>query len=142
MAIVAQPFASEVRAGGRVLALLSDSINVAILRLLARAPLPTPELSRRLGPASRTTRFNRMRELEDLGLIRREKRGGSPPVTYCTLSSRGLALLPVVKDFAEWLGAGTLTAEMAGCPTCWRSERLPRAGAQPHSAGWPSNRTP
>lgn len=100
------PGGTEARAGGRVLRLLSDVLNVSILRLLARGPLPTPELGERVGPASRTTRFSRLRDLEALGVIRREKRGGSPPVTYCMLSASGTALLPVARRFAAWLNQG------------------------------------
>lgn len=97
--------AGDVRAGGRVLALLSDGLNVSIVRALARGPVPTLELPGRVGPASRTTRFSRLRSLETLGVISREKRGGLPPVTYCGLSPSGEALLPVVRRFAAWLGS-------------------------------------
>lgn len=103
IAVATQSARGRSRAGGRVLALLSDPLSVSILRLLAQGPLPTPQLSQRLGPASRTTRFSRLRELEAMGVIKREKRGGPPPVTYCMLSARGVALLPVVKRFAGWL---------------------------------------
>jgi DNA-binding HxlR family transcriptional regulator len=92
------------RAGGRVLQLLSDALSVSILRQLTRGPLATPELPGRLGPSSRTTRFARLRKLEDLGLISREKRPGSPPVTYCVLRPSGIELLRVAVRFAGWLG--------------------------------------
>lgn len=103
MAPAIEPLESRVRAGGRVLQLLSDALNVSILRLLARGPVPTPELPRRLSPASRTTRFSRLRELEDLGVISREKRAGLPPTTYCMLSPAGVELLRVARRFAAWL---------------------------------------
>jgi len=91
------------RAGGEVLSLLSDALNSSILRALMGGPLPVPELGRRLGPTSRTTRFSRLRDLERLGIIRRKKRPGTPPVAYCGLSSAGRELLPVVRRFARWL---------------------------------------
>jgi len=93
----------QTRAGGRVLRLLSDALNVSILRCLLRGPLSVSELSGSLSATSRTTRFGRLRELEDLGVIVRERRPGSPPVAYCSLSSAGRELLPVVRRFARWL---------------------------------------
>lgn len=92
------------RAGGRVLQVLSDVLSVSILRQLARGPLATPDLPSRLSPSSRTTRFARLRELEDLDLISREKRPGSPPATYCLLRPAGIELLRVAMRFATWLG--------------------------------------
>lgn len=111
MAPAIEPLESQVRAGGRVLQLLSDALNVSILRQLARGPLPTPELPSRLSPASRTTRFSRLRELEDLGVISREKRRGTPPTTHCMLSSAGVELLWVAKRFAAWLSRAPGTAD-------------------------------
>ncbi|HWP32703.1 MAG TPA: winged helix-turn-helix transcriptional regulator [Solirubrobacterales bacterium] len=83
--------------------LLSDALNASILRSLLRGPLRVSELSNRLCATSRTTRFGRLRELEDLGVIVRERRSGSPPVAYCSLSPAGRELLPVVRQFARWL---------------------------------------
>jgi DNA-binding HxlR family transcriptional regulator len=97
---------ANLRAGGLVLEMLSDALSVSILRLLARGPLPSHELPARIGAASRTTRFNRLRGLEELGLIRRERRAGSPPISECILSPGGLALLPVARRFAVWLNRG------------------------------------
>lgn len=95
--------ASRARAGGRILPLLSDALNVSILRALLRGPLPVSELARCLGPTSRTTRFSRLRDLEQLGVIVRERRPGTPPVAYCALSTAGMRLLPVLRRFARWL---------------------------------------
>src|SRR5262245_13543857 len=91
--------------GGRVLALLSDPLNVSILHMLTPEPLRVSELGERLGATSRTTRFARLRELEQLGVIARERRPGMPPVAYCRLSPAGLELLPVVRWFESWLAA-------------------------------------
>jgi DNA-binding HxlR family transcriptional regulator len=96
----------QARAGGRVLLLLSDALNASILRSLARGPLSVSELSSRLCPTSRTTRFSRLRDLEDLGVIARQKQGGTPPITYCMLTPAGQRLLPVLRSFARWLRAG------------------------------------
>jgi len=91
------------RIGGRVLFLLGDPRNASILRSLLRGPLPVSALPKHLCPMSRTTRFARLRELEDLGAIVRERRPGMPPVAYCALSPAGEALLAVVRQFARWL---------------------------------------
>lgn len=93
----------QARAGGRILRLLSDALNASILRCVLRESMPVSELSCRLLGASRTTRFGRLRELEDLGVIVRERRPGTPPVAHCALSLAGQELLPVVRRFARWL---------------------------------------
>jgi len=93
---------------------LADPLNASILRLLARGPLPVPELPNRLGPASRTTRFSRLRELEGLGLIVREKEGGSPPITRCMLTKAGHALLPVARLLRRWLREKPSGPQVAG----------------------------
>lgn len=98
-----EAIAGRMRTGGRVLSVLSDALNASILRTLLRGPLPVSELSQHLGPTSRTTRFSRLRDLEQLGIIVRERRPGVPPVAYCSLSPAGWALLPVVGQFAKWL---------------------------------------
>jgi|GEM_PF-3358660 len=98
-----EAIAGRTRAGGLVLSVLSDALNASILRALLRGPLPVSELAQHLGPASRTTRFSRLRDLEQLGIIVRERRPGVPPVAYCSLSPAGWALLPVVGQFARWL---------------------------------------
>lgn len=86
-----------------MLLMLSDPLNASILRLLARGALPITKLQEHLGPTSRTTRFSRLRELEELGVIVREKEGGSPPLTHCMLSAAGRDLLVVVRLLRRWL---------------------------------------
>jgi DNA-binding HxlR family transcriptional regulator len=92
-------------AGGRVLSLLSDPLNASILRALMSGPLQVSELGELMDATSRTTRFARLRELEQLGVIVRERRAGTPPVAFCRLSPAGLELLQVVRRFANWLAA-------------------------------------
>jgi DNA-binding HxlR family transcriptional regulator len=83
--------------------MLADAVNVSILRLLARGELPVTKLPEHLGPVSRTTRFSRLRELEELGIIVREKEGASPPLTHCMLSPAGRELVAVVRLLRRWL---------------------------------------
>jgi DNA-binding HxlR family transcriptional regulator len=85
------------------LLLLSDPVNVSILRLLARRPLQAAELGERLRNVSRSTRFERLRLLEELGVIAREKRAGVPPSTACRLTAAGVRLLPVATLLEAWL---------------------------------------
>lgn len=86
-----------------MLLILADAVNTSILRLLARGAMPVTKLQEHLGPTSRTTRFSRLRELEETGIIIREKEGGSPPLTHCMLSAAGRELLVVVRLLRRWL---------------------------------------
>jgi DNA-binding HxlR family transcriptional regulator len=99
------PIARKLRTGGRTLLLLSDPINASILRLLARGSLESADLGERLKNVSRSTRFERLRELEGLGVIAREKRAGMPPITECRLTGAGVRLLPVAALLEGWLDA-------------------------------------
>jgi DNA-binding HxlR family transcriptional regulator len=83
--------------------MLGDAVNASILRLLARGALSVDKLQEHLGPVSRTTRFDRLRELEDLGVIIRKKEGGVPPQTHCMLSPAGHELLVVTRLLRRWL---------------------------------------
>lgn len=96
------PVADRLRVGGRVLLLLADSVSVSILRLLAPGPLESAELFGRLGNVSRSTYFDRLRDLEELSVIARE-RANVPPVTDCRLSERGQRLLEVADLLETWL---------------------------------------
>lgn len=98
----AMAVAGQARAGGRALLMLSDALNASIVRLLARGPLPVTTLQERLGPTSRTTRFGRLRELEEYGIIVREKEGGTPPLTHCMLSPSGWELCAVLRRLRRW----------------------------------------
>jgi DNA-binding HxlR family transcriptional regulator len=135
--------AGRTRAGGRTLLMLSDALNVSILRLLAHGALPVTALQERLGPTSRTTRFSRLRELEELGVIVREKEGGLPPVTHCSLSLAGRELLVVLRHLRRWLaehpteatGEGELlgVAETKALALGWNSTILRWLAEQPCS---------
>jgi DNA-binding HxlR family transcriptional regulator len=89
------------RAGSVALLVLSDSLNLAVLQQLRDGPLTASELLDELR-ASRATRFKRLRQLEELGLIVREKHSGWPPPTYCRLSEAGQGLLAVAERFEAW----------------------------------------
>jgi DNA-binding HxlR family transcriptional regulator len=97
------PVASRLQAGGRALLLLADPVSVSILRQLASGPLESTELLDRVDLVSRSTYFERMRDLEELSLLRRQRRGDVPPVAECGLAAPGQSLLPVARHLDAWL---------------------------------------
>jgi DNA-binding HxlR family transcriptional regulator len=128
------PVAGRLQAGGRALLLLADPVSVSILRQLAPAPLESTELHDRIGFVSRSTYFERMRDLEELSLIKRTRRGEVPPVAECELASPGERLLPVAARLDAWLAdapAGPLklgeayaTATVKALAVAWGSTLL------------------
>jgi DNA-binding HxlR family transcriptional regulator len=133
------------RTGGQTLLLFSDPIKVSILRLLARRSLQTAELGERLQNVSRSTRFARLRELEGLGVIAREKRGGAPPVTHCRLTASGRELLSVGALLEVWLrqapgqsialGGASATLTIKALTLGWGSTLLRWLAERPRSLG-------
>jgi DNA-binding HxlR family transcriptional regulator len=137
------PLGKELRAGGRALLLLSDPIKVSILRTLAGGPLEGGELGDRLPNVSRSTRFERLRELENLDVITREKRSSVPPLTICRLAPAGIGLLLVATLLETWLeGApdqpleladATATHAVKALSLAWDSTLLGRLAERPRS---------
>jgi DNA-binding HxlR family transcriptional regulator len=97
------PLADRLRAGGRALLLLADPVSVSILRELASGPLESTELFDRVEHVSRSTYFDRMRDLEALSLIARERRSGMPPIAACYLTEGGRCFLRVARLHENWL---------------------------------------
>jgi len=97
------PAAGQLRAGSHALLLLADSVSVAILLQLASGPLENAELLERIGFVSRSTYFERMRNLEDLCLLSRTRRGDVPPVAECRLKASAVRLLPAARRLDAWL---------------------------------------
>lgn len=100
----ADPAAGRLRAGGRALLLLADPVSVSILRSLEFGPRETSELMSRISNVSRSTYFERLRDLEDVALIARERSKATPPVAACRLESAGHCLLRVARLLDGWLG--------------------------------------
>jgi DNA-binding HxlR family transcriptional regulator len=125
------------------LLLLADPVSVAILRRLADGPLETTELLDRVGFLSRSTYFERMRDLEDLALIARTRTGDVPPVVECRLTSSGERLLPVADFLEAWLedapcgplklGEAYATATVKALGVAWGSTLLRWLAERPHS---------
>lgn len=97
------PVASRLHAGGRALLVLADPVSVSILLHLGSGPLESAELLERICFASRSTYFERMRDMEELSLVSRIRQPDVPPTVECRLSSHGERLLPVAARLDVWL---------------------------------------
>jgi DNA-binding HxlR family transcriptional regulator len=137
------PVAGRLQAGGRALLLLADPVSVSILRELASGPLESTELLDRVGFVSRSTYFERMRDLEELSLVRRTRRGDVPPVVECELGTAGERLLPVASRLDAWLaenprgplklGEAYATATVKALAVAWGSTLLRWLAEKPRS---------
>ena len=99
----ADPAAERLRAGGHALLLLADPISVSILRSLESGPSESSELMSRIENVSRSTYFERLRDLESFSLIARERSRATPPVAACRLENGGRCLLRVARLLEGWL---------------------------------------
>lgn len=87
--------------------LLGDRWTLVLLRDLADGPRRFSELQEASEGISPRTLADRLREMEAHGLVTRESFREIPPRVQYTLTSKGLATLPVIdalRDFGEsWL---------------------------------------
>jgi DNA-binding HxlR family transcriptional regulator len=131
------------RAGGRALLLLADPVSVSIVRQLASGPLENAELLSRIGFVSRSTFFQRMRDLEELALLSRARRGDVPPVAECRLERAAEGLLPVARRLDAWLmeaprgplrlGEAYATATVKALALAWGSTLLRWSAEEPRT---------
>jgi DNA-binding HxlR family transcriptional regulator len=98
-----EPIGGEFRAGGRVLPLLADAVNVAIVRALRPGDLRGHELTDRLQHVSRTTQFERFKDLEETKVIARETLSVVPRQSVYCLTEAGEHLVPAVAPLEAWL---------------------------------------
>jgi DNA-binding HxlR family transcriptional regulator len=137
------PVAGRLQAGGRALLVLADPVSVSILRQLASGPLESGELLDRVDFVSRSTYFERMRDLEELSLVKRTRRGDVPPVAECRLATAGERLLPVADHLDAWLarnprgplelGEVYATAAVKALAVAWGSTLLRWLAEKPRS---------
>lgn len=137
------PVAGRLRAGGRALLLLADPVSVSILLQLASGPLESTELLDRVDFVSRSTYFERMRDLEELTLIQRTRKGGVPPVAQCRIATPGQRLLPVARRLDAWLadapggplilGEAYATVRVKALAVAWGSTLLRWLAERPRS---------
>jgi DNA-binding HxlR family transcriptional regulator len=130
------------RAGTWPLRLLADPINAAILREIGSEEIGAEELATRLRHASRSTRFSRLRRLEQLGLLVRETLASVPRRSRYRLTHPGRDLLPVAERIEDWLRRSPRRAGKSAAPPPvavrglaigWNTEVLHRLGERPHS---------
>jgi DNA-binding HxlR family transcriptional regulator len=141
----AHPFAGQLRAGGRALLLLADPASISIIRQLASGPLENTELLSRIGFVSRSTFFQRMRDLEELSLLSRTRRGDVPPVAECRLERSAEGLLPVARRLDAWLmeaprgplrlGESYASATVKALAVAWGSTLLRWLAEEPRTLG-------
>jgi DNA-binding HxlR family transcriptional regulator len=91
------------RAGARGLRLLADPVNVSILRRIGSERRDASELLANLQIASRSTCFNRLRELEEHGVLVRESLSTMPRRSSYWLPQAGIGLVTVAADVEGWL---------------------------------------
>jgi DNA-binding HxlR family transcriptional regulator len=85
------------------LSLLSDPLDVQILRAFEDGPLGLTDLRRAVGSPPETTLRKHLRAFTDLGVLARAQQRDFPaPVSY-ELGSSGLGLLEVAASVAIWL---------------------------------------
>jgi DNA-binding HxlR family transcriptional regulator len=137
------PVAGRLRAGGRALLLLADPASVSILRQLSAGPLDSTELFERVDFVSRSTYFERIRDLEELTLVARKRREEVPPAAECRLTTPGERLLPVARRLEAWLadapqgplklGEAYATATVKALAVAWGSTLLRWLAERPRS---------
>ena len=76
--------------------------KLIILYTLANSPLRFGKLLVFIPTISRKVLTDQLRELENDGLIIREKFAETPPRVEYSLSEKGKALLPILKQLSEW----------------------------------------
>jgi DNA-binding HxlR family transcriptional regulator len=94
--------------------LLGDRWTLVILRDLAEGARRFSELEEASGGISPRTLADRLRQMEGQGLISRESFREIPPRVQYTLTSKGLATLPVIEALRTF-GDHWLTDEEKQC---------------------------
>jgi DNA-binding HxlR family transcriptional regulator len=108
--------------------------TLLLVRDLAKGRSRFCELERSLSGISPRTLSLRLRALEEEGIVERHTYPEVPPRVEYALTSKGLALLPIIDDMRaygeEWLGNAALGAAGAESPDASASAE-PRRRAQP-----------
>ncbi len=108
--------------------------TLLLVRDLAQGRSRFCELERSLAGISPRTLSLRLRALEEEGIVERHTYPEVPPRVEYALTSKGLALLPIIDDMRasgeEWLGDAALGAAGAESPDACASAE-PRRRAQP-----------
>lgn len=94
--------------------LLGDRWTLVLLRDLASGPLRFSELEEASEGISPRTLVDRLRQMEDRGLVRRESFREIPPRVQYSLTAKGMATLPVI-DALRTFGDTWLTDAEKEC---------------------------
>lgn len=94
--------------------LLGDRWTLVILRDLVDGPMRFSELEEATGGISPRTLADRLRQMEERGLVTRESFREIPPRVQYTLTPKGVATLPVI-DALRTFGEQWLTDEEKEC---------------------------
>lgn len=98
--------------------IVSGKWTLLMLRDLAEGPQRFGELQRSLAGISPRTLSQRLRALEEEGVLERVEYAEMPPRVEYSLTAKGVALLPIVaamRIYGEaWLGAGDPTPPAPG----------------------------
>ncbi len=115
-----------------MLSLLAAPINAAVLQALADGPKSQMDLCRAAGSPSQSTLRLRLRELTQLGVLRRSRQDGFPRALDYELAEPGRELLVVVAAMQLWL---------ANCPaeTITFGTHPAKGAIKALAEGWSSN---
>ncbi len=104
------------RAGAYGLSLLSDPLDVQVLRALEGGPLPLTDLRRAVGSPPQTTLRKHLKALAHLGVLVRTRQHEFPAAVTYELSSSGLELLTAVHATEAWLAISPDGPLLLGSP--------------------------
>ena len=91
------------RAGAYGLSLLSDPLDVQVLRALEAGPVPLIDLRRAVGSPPQTTLRKHLRALTEIGVLARQQQREFPAAVWYELTPSGAELLGTAGTLSTWL---------------------------------------
>lgn len=85
-----------------ILDVIGNRWSVLIIGILSTGPTRFGEIRRNIEGISTKVLTDRLRSLEELGLVHREVQPTRPPAVEYSLTKRGRSLLDVVNDLRLW----------------------------------------
>ena len=92
----------------RLLDILAEKWTLLIVHALAKGPLRTGELRRRIDGISEKMLIQSLRSLQDHALVERRSYAEVPPRVDYRLTEVGLTLTPIVKTLDAWVEANAV----------------------------------
>lgn len=90
------------RAAARIAKIVASKWMLGILQQLEGGPKRFHELQRSLAGISPKTLADRLRELDNLGIVIRQVYAEIPPRVEYSLTPKGTALLPLIQSLGEY----------------------------------------